>query len=279
VADESDSMNVLSLPIRAAAKTAHDGPRATVDAARTFLANHLIWARNVLAYRVRAARGERSVVHDGVHLRVDHPHFDTQVRSWLVRGEYETPEARLVERHLAGRDLDVVELGGGMGYVTCCIDRLLPSDRTHVVVEADRDVRPVLAVTREANGARFVVHPAAYAPVGDLVTFYRQERFTRNSIRAERSTRDADSVPAVSLADLCEAYALDRVALVADVEGAEYDLLDHEGAVLRDHVDLLVVEFHAMGERVPEAGVERLAALGFELVDRDNDVYVFESRS
>jgi hypothetical protein len=83
----------------------------------------------------------------------------------------------------------------------------------------------------------------------------------------------------VSLVDLCETYALGRIALVADIEGAEYDLLDHEGAVLRDHVDLLVVEFHAMGEWTAETGVARLAALGFELVDRDNDVYVFESRA
>ncbi len=272
-------MNVRSLPLRVVAKTAHDGPRTTLAAARTYLSNHLRRARNVLSYRFRALRGERSVVHDGVRLRVDHPHFDDQVRSWLVRGEYETPEARLIGKHLAGRDIDVVELGGGMGYVACRIDRLLAPGRTHVVVEADRDVRPVLEATREANGARFVVRPAAYAPVGDLVTFYRQERFTQNSIRAERSSLDADSVPAVSLADLCSAYALDRVAVVADVEGAEHDLLDHEGDVLRAHVDLLVVEFHAMGDETAETGVDRLADLGFELVDHDNDVYVFENRS
>jgi hypothetical protein len=34
-----------------------------------------------------------------------------------------------------------------------------------------------------------------------------------------------------------------------------------------------------MGERTAETGVARLAGLGFELGDRDNDVYVFESRA
>ena len=272
-------MNVLSLPARAYTKTAHDGPRATLAAARTYVSNRLARRRNVLAYRLRAATGDRSVVHEGIRLRVDHPHFDEQVRSWLVRGEYETPEARLVQRHLAERDLDVLELGGGMGYVSCCIDRLLAPKRTHVVVEADRDVRPVLAETRETNGARFVVHPAAYAPAGDRVTFYRQDRFTRNSIRTERASNASDSVPAVSLADLRAEYGLDRVALVADIEGAEHDLIDHEGDLLRAHVDLLVVEFHVVGEQTPESGVDRLGELGFELVDRDNDVYVFENRS
>jgi FkbM family methyltransferase len=272
-------MNALSLRSRAASKAAHDGPRAMSAAARTYVSNHLSRARHVLAYRLRAARGDRSVVHDGVRLRVDHPHFDDQVRSWLVRGEYETPEARLVEKHLAGRDVDVVELGGGMGYVSCRIDRLLAPDRTHVVVEADRDVRPVLRETRAANGADFTIHPTAYAPHGGRVTFYRQDRFTRNSIRAERASADTDSVPAVSLATLLAAHPFDRVALVADVEGAEHDLLAHEGAVLRAQVDLLIVEFHTVGAHTPETGCERLAELGFELVDRDNDVYVFEKQS
>lgn len=272
-------MDVLSLPARVYTKTTHDGPRATVTAARTYVSNHVDRSRNVLAYRIRAATGDRSVIHEGVRLRVDHSHFDEQVRSWLIRGEYETPEARLVKRHLTGRDLDVLELGGGMGYVACRIDRLLAPERTHVVVEADRDVRPILTETRETNGAGFVVHPAAYAPVGDQVTFYRQDRFTRNSIRAERRSGESDSIPAVSLAGLLAEYGLDRVALVADVEGAEHDLIDHEGDLLRAHVDLLVVEFHAVGEQTPESGVDRLRALGFDLVDRDNDVYVFENRS
>lgn len=260
---------------RALRKLVTEGPRATVAAAATFTVNHVGRTANTLAYLTRAARGDHSVVHDGVRLRVDHPHFDAQVRSWLIRGEYETPESRLVERYLDG-EADVVELGGGMGYVSCCIDRLLSPGRTHVVVEADAEVRPVLDATRLANDARFHVHPAAYAPVADEVTFYRRKRFTRNSIRPERASSEAETVPAVSLAALVAEYGLDRIALVADVEGAEHDLFAHEGDVLRGHVGLLVVELHDVGEHTVEDGVDRLTTLGFSTVDRDNDVFVFE---
>lgn len=262
-------------PARAVAKLRDDGVRATVDAVETFLSK----ARQTLFDDwLRAGADDRTVVQEGVRLRVDHPGFDDDRRERLVRDGEETPTARLVERHLAGRAVDVVELGGGVGYVPCRVDRLLAPGRTHVVVEADERRLSVLGETRTTNEAQFITRHAAYAPGGDHVRFSRADGVVRDDARTKSAPLDVEFVEAVSLRQLLVDYCLDPVAVVVDAGGAVRELVEGETDLLRTHVHLLVVSVDAAGED-RNGLVDRLATLGFELVDRDGDVGAFENRS
>jgi hypothetical protein len=265
-------------PVRAVAELRDDGVRAIADAVgtvETFLSR---LCPSPLDDWLRAGSDDRTVLHSGVRLRVDHPGVDDERRARLVRDEYEAPTARLVERHLAGRAVDVVELGGGVGYVPCRVDRLLAPGRTHVVVEADEQRLPVLGETRTTNEAQFITRHAAYAPDGDHVRFSRTDGFVRDDGQTESGSLDVEYVEAVSLRTLLVDYCLDPVAVVANAGGVVHELVEGETDLLRTHVDLLVVNVDAAGEE-GNGLTDRLATLGFEPVDRDGDVHAFENRS
>jgi hypothetical protein len=145
-----------------------------------------------------------------------------------------------------------------------------------VVVEADEERLPALGETRTTNGARFITRHAAYAPDGDHVRFSRADGFARDDPPGP-APLDVEYVEAVSLRRLLVDYCLDPVAVVADA-GVVRELVAGEADLLQGHVDLVVADVRGVGEGRREL-VDRLAALGIELVDRDGGVHAFENRA
>lgn len=83
---------------------------------------------------------------------------------------YESIERLLVNRYVPS-DTDVIELGGGLGFISCILEQQLVEGRTHVIIEANENLIPVLERTRSHNDASFEIEAAAYAPESEQMQF------------------------------------------------------------------------------------------------------------
>lgn len=210
--------------------------------------------------------------YDGVSLNVEADPIGDEVYRWMAREWYERQEATLVRRYLPP-DVDVVELGAGIGYVSCIIDGVLHDDRTHLAVEPHPAVSSVLEETRALNDAAYIVCEAAYSASPGVVRLDLGHEYWNTRAR---SGPDAVTVQAVNLRLLCDRYALDEFSLVMDIEGSEYELLLSELDLLEARCPFLIVEFHSDGRCAPSYRNE-LRDSAFELIDGLETVFVYRN--
>lgn len=212
-----------------------------------------------------------TMTRDGLTFDVFASPIQRGTRYRMLRGTYERAERELISQYVGG-DTDVVELGGGIGFVSCHInDRLVP-DKRHVVVEANAMLIELLKRHRDLNDCSFDVVHAAYAPEEETITFDVGETFESGQVT---SANEGISVEPTSLAALSEQYGLDDYVLVADVEGSEKHFTTSEVEELTQHCRLIIVESHFEGDRQQEF-VRTLSDHGFECIDSRDDVLVFK---
>lgn len=183
------------------------------------------------------------------------------IKASLFWGFYESPEIRFVQRYLRG-DLDVIELGSSIGVVSAHIARKLNPDRQLICVEPNPylldQIRSNLALN--APNARYrIVHGAIdYSPgrQGGVELEIGARNLGSRVASLAGDARPTTTVPAVTLSAILAANDIESYALVADIEGAEAALLEHEEAALA-RCRQLIIELHAttVGGRVvdPEA--------------------------
>jgi FkbM family methyltransferase len=212
----------------------------------------------------------------GLVFSVDNPLIHVRMKSTLADGSYERGERTLIERFLP-RELPVVELGGAIGVVSCFTNRRLLLPERHVVVEANPDLIPTLAINRDLNACAFSVRHAALGYDSDDVDFYSGASFLGGSIApvSERSIR----VPAVTLKAVLDESGYSKASVIADIEGAEASLVEREWDVLRSRVEWLIFEFHPsiLGANRTERIFARLRSIGFEERARYDCVAAFEN--
>ncbi len=208
----------------------------------------------------------------GVPIDPHHPHLTpTQVGYWWLLGaSYEEPEITLSATWLPP-DLPVVELGGCLGVVACRVNAGRTDPHAHVVVEADTRLVAEIERLRDSEGAAFTVRGGALAYGGPTTELRRTaQSLMGSSVYAINETADDDvlTVPTVGLATLLDEQGWARAAVICDIEGAEHDLLANEGDVLAARVPWLVMELHEVLGRTIDDALARLAALGFEPLER-----------
>jgi FkbM family methyltransferase len=233
---------------------------------------------NPLYGRLAELRGD-VVTYHGVTLDLEPAVVTRRIKAAIARNHYEIGEKQLLDRYL-DRSTPLVELGGGLGFIGAYTDRLLDPGTTHVVVEANERLIPVLEDTRRRNDSAFEIVHAAYAPGRSTATLYTHPHFWSNSTR---SSSDAGvEVPATSLRELRERFEFDEFALIVDIEGAEVDLLD-ELDLVEECCSLLVLELHdTKSEHVDIADDivalrERLDASSMTLVEADETKRVYRA--
>lgn len=211
----------------------------------------------------------------GVSVRLPR-HVDVAAANALIRGKYEQEEAALIAKYLPA-ELPVIELGGSLGVVSALIrSRLRPAVR-HLIVEANPRLIDVCSANAAAGGqgdATEVIHGAVYYD-GPVARFGIAKEVHASAV-GQGGSAELVEVPAISLAELFRKLGSpERFVLVSDIEGAEFDLFDHEAETLA-HVELAIVELHprnyaAQGRS--EADLLRNAsAAGLQVVERLSDV-------
>ena len=209
----------------------------------------------------------------GLDFSVDNTLITTREKGRLDVGLHERGEIALARRYVR-TDLPVVELGGGIGIVSCIINRLLARPADHLVVETNADLIPTLEVNRHLNGCRFRIRDVALA-YGSEQAVLAVDSFAASRIGG---TGRRVVVPTATLASLLAETAFQRINLVVDIEGAEVDLVEREGPVVARHAWVLIVETHrkVAGAEPTDRMLAALRTLGFAQVARVGDVFAFE---
>jgi FkbM family methyltransferase len=229
------------------------------------------WHRNVLR------RG-------GCTIDTNDPVVTPWVRSLIFWGFYERPERRFVKQYLPATQ-DVVELGGSIGVVSAQIGKRLEAGRRLVVVEANPRSMRLLEANAKTNAPDLrvsVVH-AALARTQEPVEIAFGESTLAAWINDSSSAHpNVSRVPGTTLSHLLSEQQIGAYALVSDVEGAEAGLFLFDSAALA-RCTLMIIELHATtveGRKLAVDDLQRIATeqLGFSLIDRNRDVFVFQKK-
>lgn len=245
----------------------------------TILARRYSWYRSWLMINNPAVgklvelSGNRIKI-DGLRFSVNCPQVATAHKSTLWFGRHELEERELLRRFLPA-DQPVVELGGGLGVVSCLANRQLSTPERHVVVEAIPSLAHLVEQNRDLNGCRFQVINAALAYGFPTVTFSIHDNFVGSRLDADFGT--SVSVPSITVAQIVDQAAFDRFSLICDIEGAEADLVAHELGLITDRAVFVLVEIHPtiLGEDGANRVVEEFTRAGFRLAERVGSNWAF----
>jgi len=231
----------------------------------------LLFERQLFPYRKI-----KSITLDGCTFDLERiPNFSTKLE--LLNETYEGFERRAVLQYLRP-ELPVIELGACLGVVACITNKLLQDPSAHVVVEANPNVLPHLNGNRARNHCEFEVLNAAVAYDRESVTFVPDPDFLGTSVEKQKGGEPV-TVKTTRLRDIVSSRKFKSFTLICDIEGHEYDLVQHEADVLA-HADTIILETHAriIGEAKTLEMLDTLKQLGFRTVKQDSFVYVL-SRS
>lgn len=199
---------------------------------------------------------------------------NTELRYLIAKGRpYEAEEARFV-RDALPEGTNVIELGGSLGIVSAVIRDVIGPEAQHIIVEANPDVAPVCLANgarhAEAGACSLVEAAVAYTDAPTIgFTFGHNPH-----VGGIDAAGGAVQVPVVTLSSLA-AQITGRFALVADIEGAEWDMIFEETEVF-SRVSHLIIEIHpevfAANGQNEAALITRLESLGFAVLEREEDV-------
>jgi FkbM family methyltransferase len=159
----------------------------------------------------------------------------------ILAGRYEQEEAELVKAYVPDAS-DVVELGGGIGFITAMTEHTTDNIGRHLVLEMNPQLHPILRKIKEANQLEVHIDKAAYAAQSESVRLEPGDTYTQTSV-SETSTK-GEPIPAKSLSALVDEYDLNQFALIVDIEGAERGLLEDEFDTMVEHCPVVIMELH-----------------------------------
>jgi FkbM family methyltransferase len=232
------------------------------------------WATRDRAWVGRLASGLGTIRIEGCLFRIDSPLISNSLKSRMLYGRYERTERELLRRHLVP-SMPVIELGGGIGAVACIVNNRLENRRSHIVVEANRLMLPLISTNRDANGAQFELVHGAIAYTGTHVSLKTGE----DLLASQTQSTEGGDVPVVHLEELVEKQQFARCTLICDIEGAEIELVDREIATLQSCVAMIVIEEHPeyCSDDARAAMFAKLEQGGFQRVEKLRKVHVLRN--
>jgi FkbM family methyltransferase len=203
---------------------------------------------------------------DGMSFSTDCPHITTRHKSTLAFGLHEMEERMLVSRWLPA-DLPLIELGGGLGVVSCLANRKLNDSFKMVVIEANREMIPVLIANRDINNCHFTIVNSALAYDVSETGFAIDREFVGSSLMGLKAgVSERVSVSATTVARVMNEFGFDQFGIICDIEGAESELIIRELPALGERVRYLMVEMHPkiLSTSVVQSLLSQLSVLGFK---------------
>lgn len=227
--------------------------------------------------KLYASRNVESVLLDGCTFGLKGIR-GTRMKLALLKEDYEEFERRAVMQY-ADREHPVIELGGCIGAVACITNRVLKHPASHVVVEANPIVLPLLKENRIINQCSFEILHAAIAYGHNSVMFSPSRDLRASSLYVPDAGRPV-AVRALQLRTIVSEKNYERFTLICDIEGHEYDLVLNEPDVLQK-VSTLILEIHAglIGKAKTDQMLQRLSELGFYVVAEESSVIVMKRKA
>ena len=125
----------------------------------------------------------------GVKLPIDPTIMSEKMQGVVRTGDYENGEAKTVARILEPGDR-VLELGGGMGYLSALIGTLGLAEHI-ATVEANPQLIPIIRATHALNGVKAeVIHGAAVADkTAETLQFSLDADFWASTLKPQKQKR------------------------------------------------------------------------------------------
>lgn len=147
-----------------------------------------------------------------------------KIRRMLRRGVYERKESEAALRVVRAGDV-VVELGGGIGYMSTLVATKRKIESVHVF-EANANLIPYMKQVHEVNGVTNAhVTNAILGPRKGKVDFYIREPMLGSSMEVLEGEVDPPSVKVDVLNAKTTFKDIGATVLICDIEGAEVDLI------------------------------------------------------
>lgn len=159
---------------------------------------------------------------------------------------YESAEIRSVRRYLR-RDLDVVELGAGIGIISCHLRSLADREKKIISVEANPQLLNEIKNNLILNDLWenvVVVHGAIdYSGLSDVEFSFADVHTGGKLKHSSDGTSSTANVPALTLEQILKENELSEFVLVTDIEGEEANLIEHDPMSLKK-CKQIIAEFH-----------------------------------
>lgn len=256
-----------------------DGIHTLINKSSNFLRTKIqnrFWPRY---YSIKSSiLGNHIVNVNNVLIDLDDKVFSPAMKKRLRKKSYERAERKIINTHIHSNH-PTIDLGAGVGYTACLIDRETDDSTPVVAVEANKSLIPVIKRTKSLNESSFNILYSAYDSSNDSVEFQVAEDFWSSSqYNREDRKQNEITVPSVSLNDVIEKYSLEKpIQLIVDIEGGEHDLFVNEHNLLQNEISLIIFEYHSFIENKFEYYEEILVENGFEFVESQGSVYAYQN--
>lgn len=217
---------------------------------------------------------------NNVLIDLDYEVISPTIKERFRMRSYESAETELINTYIS-KNQSVIDLGAGVGYTACLIDRNTNISTPIVAIEANKSLIPVIERTKDINDRDFVILHSAYDSESDSVDFQVAKDFWSSSqYDRENKNQIEDTIPAISLNEIIKKYNLKSpIQLVVDIEGGEHDLFADEYHILQNEVSLIIFEYHSFTENSLEYYSRILRENGFKFIDSQGNVYVYQNSS
>ena len=249
---------------------------------KRFIARQIFWTGPL----VRLMAGSPIERH-GVSVDIAPDQVHDNVRTALFWGYYEAGMRRAV-CEVMRRDLPVVELGGGLGFITTLIAQRTRAEK-QIAFEADPGRVPLLRDTLERNDCTGVtiVRRALDYTGAETVVLGREPHIAARHVSSSESSADGENVvktPATTLNQVLDEHDIGDFVLISDIEGAELDVFEGEASEAGPRCRQAIVEVHPVERNGRSLGRDEVArrlcdAWIMEQVRIDGDIRVLEPRS
>lgn len=171
----------------------------------------------------------------------------------------EYPEQMMSVMYISPYDR-VLEIGGNIGRNSCVISSLLVDAKNLVVLESDPGIALGLMTNRDCNGLHFHVENAAISHVPLVQSGWVTVPNSNAVVPA-----GFFQVKTTTYQALKEKYGIQFNVLVADCEGALYQIFQDDETILND-VELIIVENDYLDKAHYEDVRSKFIAHGFQLI-------------
>lgn len=214
--------------------------------------------------------------HKGIELDLSDEVISNKFRQAIRnKSDYEIQEYELVNDYLP-TDCDVIELGGGIGFISCIISNIITQNSTHIVIEPTLELINIIERNMILNNCMFKIINAAYAPNSESVTLYRRKEAYENTTLQFDDNDDIilhkRDVRTIQLQTLVDTFNTEDFTLVCDIEGQEKNLVTYEMDILEKYCDIIIMEIH---NPVKNETLNILNDSIFSLEEKQDNVYVY----
>lgn len=176
--------------------------------------------KDVVSFLFRAIR-RRKIILNGVRLHCDRKVMSNQVIEAMLRKTYEQPEYNSIRKNLEASDV-VLEMGGGVGYISLQCSKVVGSGNIHVY-EASPDTADLALRNFSLNGREITLHRKILGSSSGRSTFYVNESFESSSLLKRDGIATEMMVERDDVNDVIK--RIRPTFLIVDIEGGEAELI------------------------------------------------------